>query len=46
YNFTRLIESNAGVGNVDSNQLENIKNDAEAITVATVRLIYMTSRIK
>ncbi|MDF7793738.1 helix-turn-helix domain-containing protein [Pseudomonas syringae] len=46
YHFTRLIESNAGVGNVDSNQLENIKNDAEAITVATVRLIYMTSRIK
>lgn len=46
YHFTRLIESNSGIGNVDSNQLENIKNDAEAITVATVRLIYMTSRIK
>ncbi|PBQ00169.1 helix-turn-helix domain-containing protein [Pseudomonas congelans] len=46
YRFTRLIESNAGAGQVDSNQLENIKNDAEAITVATVRLIDMTSRIK
>ncbi|KTC58231.1 helix-turn-helix domain-containing protein [Pseudomonas savastanoi] len=46
YHVTRLIESNAGDSNVDSDQLENIKNDAEAITVATVRLIYMTSKLK
>ncbi|RMU33638.1 Transcriptional regulator, Cro/CI family [Pseudomonas amygdali pv. morsprunorum] len=46
YHVTRLIESNAGESNVDSDQLENIKNDAEAITVATVRLIYMTSKLK
>ncbi|MFA1028531.1 Helix-hairpin-helix DNA-binding motif-containing protein [Pseudomonas syringae pv. helianthi] len=46
YHFTRLIESNAGDSNVDSDQLENIKNDAEAITVATVRLIYMTSGLR
>ncbi|EKG31597.1 helix-turn-helix domain-containing protein [Pseudomonas avellanae] len=46
YHVTRLMESNAYDGDWNSAQLETIKNDAEAITVATVRLIYMTSKLK
>ncbi|AVI84619.1 transcriptional regulator [Pseudomonas syringae pv. tomato] len=46
YHVTRLMESDADDGNLDKGQMENIKNDAEAITVATVRLIYMTSKLK
>lgn len=45
YHMTRLAEARARVADVDQTHLEHIKVDAEAITIATVRLIYMTSRL-
>lgn len=41
YHMARLIET----CDVDKTQLEHIKSDAEAISIATVRLIYTTSRL-
>ncbi|MGN2430114.1 helix-turn-helix domain-containing protein [Pseudomonas syringae] len=46
YQVARLVESNADNGALNNDQLDNIKSDAEAITIATVRLIYMTSKLK
>jgi transcriptional regulator with XRE-family HTH domain len=43
YHVTRLVDARSS--GLDKSQLENLKVDAEAITVATVRLIYMTSRL-
>jgi transcriptional regulator with XRE-family HTH domain len=45
YHMTRLVEARAQNVEIDKAQLEHIKGDAEAITIATVRLIYMTSRL-
>ncbi|KPW25634.1 Transcriptional regulator [Pseudomonas cannabina pv. alisalensis] len=46
YQVARLMESNVEQGVLNSDQLDTIKSDAEAITIATVRLIYMTSKLK
>ncbi|MEE4104263.1 XRE family transcriptional regulator [Pseudomonas viridiflava] len=46
YHVTRLVEARSDDENLDRSHLETIKGDAEAITLAAVRLIYMTSRIK
>ncbi|MBC3953458.1 MULTISPECIES: helix-turn-helix domain-containing protein [Pseudomonas] len=45
YHVTRLVEARSDKAQHDSSDLEAIKEDAEAITIATVRLIYMTSRL-
>lgn len=45
YHVTRLIEARPCKVQHDAGHLEAIKQDAEAITIATVRLIYMTSRL-
>ncbi|HEX8593151.1 MAG TPA: helix-turn-helix transcriptional regulator [Pseudomonas sp.] len=47
YQMTRLADSRGESGKSDSlqTQLENIKGDAEAIALATVRLIFVTSRL-
>lgn len=45
YHMTRLAEARAQAADVDKSHLEHIKRDAEAITIAAVRLIYMTSRM-
>lgn len=45
YHVTRVVEELSN-DQLDKSQLETIKADAEAITVATVRLIYMTSGVR
>lgn len=45
YHMARLAESRVHITDTDKTQLEHIKGDAEAITIAAVRLIYMTSRL-
>jgi hypothetical protein len=45
--MTRLADTKIEPGKPDSlqTQLDNIKGDAEAIALATVRLIFVTSRL-
>ncbi|CAM3088115.1 transcriptional regulator [Pseudomonas floridensis] len=46
YHVTRLVEARSDDDDLDVSHLETIKRDAEAITIAAVRLIYMTSRLR
>ncbi|RMT84097.1 Helix-hairpin-helix DNA-binding motif-containing protein [Pseudomonas viridiflava] len=46
YHVTRLVEARSEVDTLGASHLETIKGDAEAITIATVRLIYMTARLR
>lgn len=45
YHMARLVDARSQGADADKSQLEHIKIDAEAITIAAVRLIYMTSRL-
>ncbi|RRV05351.1 XRE family transcriptional regulator [Pseudomonas sp. v388] len=45
YHMARLVDARSQGADADKSQLEHIKVDAEAITIAAVRLIYMTSRL-
>lgn len=45
YHMARLAEARVHGAGVDKAQLESIKGDAEALTIAAVRLIYVTSRL-
>lgn len=47
YQISRLTDSSGEPGKADSRktQLENIKGEAEAIALATLRLIFITSRL-
>ncbi|MCD5974832.1 Cro/CI family transcriptional regulator [Pseudomonas savastanoi pv. glycinea] len=47
YQISRLADANSESGKADSRntQLENIKGEAEAIALATLRLIFVTSRL-
>lgn len=45
YYMARLAEARVLAADLDKAQLEHIKGDAEALTIAAVRLIYMTSRL-
>lgn len=47
YQISRLADTSSESGKADSRhtQLENIKGEAEAIALATLRLIFVTSRL-